>query len=131
MEARTGLIGLGLGLGLGYLIWKDGAQPSSSKQATQTKCPPCDPTVGARGCEAGSKDAVLTIADFKNRNSTWIPGLLPQVLAKLNLLSVSARSDNFDSAQTAQWKLSYRECFGSTLATFGLAVDEDGKVTTK
>lgn len=128
MEVRSSLIGLGLGLGLGYLIWKTDQAPCKATSSS-AKCPPCSPGDAAKGCEAGGKDAARTIADFKNRNSTWVPGLLPQILSKMNLLSVDVRTDSYEPSASTEWKANYRECFGTTLASFGLSVDENGKVS--
>ncbi len=128
-NTKTVLILGGLGAAA-YLLFRGSDAPAAS--STKTGCPKCPPLTSCDdglGCEAGGMDAALTIRDFKKKNSTWIPSMIPQVLAKLNLLSVQARNDNYSDAASAAWKQGYRRCFQSTLTTFGLGIDEDGKVS--
>lgn len=74
-------------------------------------------------------DAALTISDYKKKNSTWVPGVIPKVIAGMGFGSVQARNDHAVSNASSAWKEGYRRCFSSTLTTFGLEVDESGKVS--
>lgn len=130
MNWRSHALGFGFGLGIGYLLWKSSSTSDASKCPPKITCPPCDPNQVAKACKDGSLDAALTISDFRKKNSTWVPYLLPQILAKMNLLSVPAREDHFDPKATSDYRNSYNDCFASSLEAVGLGVDENGKVST-
>lgn len=128
-NTKTVLILGGLGAAA-YLFLRGGDAPAAT--GAKTGCPKCPPATSCDdglGCEAGGMDAALTIADYKKKNSTWIPGVVPKVIAGMGFFSVKARTDHASSTASAAWQQGYRRCFQSTLTTFGLGIDEDGQVS--